>query len=139
MDRLGSMSVPLTVLEAGSLSAGARCPKKPLTTVSRKIADLENYLNTQLLTRSRRRLVLTDAGKSHVEARKRILEDVGEAERVAAGEYTVPKGELNVTAPIAFGRQHLVPAPSDFLRAHNDIHVHLTLSDRLVDLTEVRS
>ena len=136
MDRLESMSILLTVVEAGSISAAARRLEMPLTTVSRRIADLEGYLKTRLLTRSSRRIALTDTGKSYVAACKRILEEVVEAERVAAGEYTVPKGELTVTAPVVLGRLHLVPVLSDFLRAYPDIDVRLTLSDRLVSLTE---
>jgi DNA-binding transcriptional LysR family regulator len=136
MDRLDSMSVLVTVAEAGSLSAAARLLDTPLTTVSRKISVLEGHLKTQLLTRSSRRISLTDAGKSYVAACKRILEDVGEAERIAAGEYTAPKGELSVTAPIVFGRLHLVPVLADFLRAYPDIDVRLTLSNRQVNLIE---
>jgi DNA-binding transcriptional LysR family regulator len=136
MDRLDSMSILVTVAEAGSLSAAARLLDTPLTTVSRKISVLEGHLKTQLLTRSSRRISLTDAGKSYVAACKRILEDVGEAERIAAGEYTAPKGELSVTAPIVFGRLHLVPVLADFLRAYPDIDVRLTLSNRQVNLTE---
>jgi DNA-binding transcriptional LysR family regulator len=136
MDRLDSMSVLVTVAEAGSLSAAARLLDTPLTTISRKISVLEGHLKTQLLTRSSRRISLTDAGKSYVAACKRILEDVGEAERIAAGEYTAPKGELSVTAPIVFGRLHLVPVLADFLRAYPDIDVRLTLSNRQVNLTE---
>jgi DNA-binding transcriptional LysR family regulator len=136
MDRLESMAILVTVAEAGSLSAGARCLNIPLTTVSRKIAELERSLKIQLLTRSSRRMTLTDAGTSYVAACKRILEDVGEAERTATGEYRSPKGELNVTAPIVLGRLHLVPVLSDFLRAYPDINVRLVLADRLVNLTE---
>jgi len=136
MDRLDSMSVLVTVAEAGSLSAAARLLDTPLTTVSRKISDLEGHLGTQLLTRSSRRISLTNAGKSYVAACKRILEDVSDAERIAAGEYTAPKGELSVTAPIVFARLHLVPVLADFLRAYPDIDVRLTLSNRQVNLTE---
>jgi DNA-binding transcriptional LysR family regulator len=136
MDRLDSMSILVTVAQAGSLSAAARLLDAPLTTVSRKISDLEGHLKTQLLTRSSRRISLTDAGMSYVAACKRILEDVGEAERIAAGEYIAPKGELSVTAPIVFGRLHLVPLLADFLRAYPDIDVRLTLSNRQVNLTE---
>jgi DNA-binding transcriptional LysR family regulator len=136
MDRLDSMSLLVTVAEAGSLSAAARHLGTPLSTVSRKISDLEGYLKTRLLTRSSRRVILTDAGKSYVAACKRILEDVVEAERTAAGEYTAPKGELNVTAPIVFGRLHLVPVLADFLQVYPDIDVRLTLSNRLANMTE---
>jgi len=136
MDRLDSMSMFVTVAEAGSLSAAARLLDTPLTTVSRKISVLEEHLKTQLLTRSSRRISLTDAGKSYVAACKRILEEVSEAERTATGEYTAPKGELSVTAPIVFGRLHLVPVLADFLRTYPDIDVRLTLSNRQVNLTE---
>ena len=136
MDRLDSMSLLLTVAEAGSLSAAARRLSTPLTTVSRKISDLEAYLKTQLLTRSSRRIALTEAGKSYVAACKRILEAVGEAERIAAGEYAAPKGELNVTAPIVFGRQHLVPVLAEFLQVYPDIDVRLMLSNRMINLAE---
>jgi DNA-binding transcriptional LysR family regulator len=136
MDRLGSMSILVTISEAGSLSAAAQRLHMPLTTVSRKIADLERHLKTQLLTRSSRKITLTDAGRSYVAACRRILDDVVEAERIATGEYTVPKGELNITAPIVLGRLYLVPVLSDFLQAHPDIDARLTLADRLVNLTE---
>ena len=136
MDRLESMSVLVTVAEAGTLSAAARLLDTPLTTVSRKISVLEGHLKTQLLTRSSRRISLTDAGKSYVAACKRILEDIVQAERIAAGEYTAPKGELSVTAPIVFGRLYLVPVLADFLRAFPDIDVRLTLSNRQFRLIE---
>ena len=136
MDRLGSMSILVTISEAGSLSAAAHRLNTPLTTVSRKIADLERHLKTQLLTRSSRKITLTDAGRSYVAACRRILDDVVEAERIATGEYTVPKGELSITAPIVLGRLYLVPVLSDFLQAYPDIDARLTLADRLVNLTE---
>ncbi len=136
MDRLDSMSILLAVAEAGSLSAGARRLNAPLTTISRKISDLEGYLQVQLLTRSSRRMALTDAGKSYAAACKRILEVVVEAERIATGEYTAPKGELHVTAPIVLGRLHLVPVLAEFLALYPHIDVRLTLSDRLVDLQD---
>jgi DNA-binding transcriptional LysR family regulator len=136
MDRLGLMSVLVTVSEEGSLTAAAQRLNMPLTTVSRKIADLEHHLKTQLLTRSSRKTTLTNAGKSYVASCKRILDEVIEAERLATGEYAVPKGELCITAPIVLGRLHLVPVLSDFLQAHPDIDARLTLADRLVNLTE---
>ena len=136
MDRLGSMSLLVTVAEAGSLSGAAKRLGTPLTTVSRRIADLEQHLKTQLLTRSSRKIALTDAGKSYVVSCKRILEDIVEAERVVQGEYIVPKEELSITAPIVLGRLHLVPVLADFLQTYPDIDVRLVLADRLVNLTE---
>ncbi len=131
MDRLDSMKVLLAVTQAGSLSAASRVLGAPLATVSRKISDLEAHLGTRLLIRSSRKLALTDAGQNYVVACKRILEQVADAERAAAGEYSAPRGELTLAAPIAFGRLHILPVAADFLKAYPDIDLRVTLSDRI--------
>jgi DNA-binding transcriptional LysR family regulator len=100
MDRLEAMSLLVAVAEAGSLSAAGRKLGVPLPTVSRKISDLEAHLNTRLLTRSTRKLALTDSGAAYVAAARRILEEVIEAERAASGEHAAPRGDLVVTAPV---------------------------------------
>ncbi|HUA56950.1 MAG TPA: LysR family transcriptional regulator [Candidatus Sulfotelmatobacter sp.] len=136
MDRLDAMSTVLAVVEAGSLSAAARRLNTPLATVSRKVSELETHLRAKLFDRSSRKLVLTDAGTTYVAAAKRILADISEAERVAAGEYTAPTGELIVTAPVGLGRLYVIPLLTDFLRAYPDIDVRLVLADRVISLLE---
>ncbi len=136
MDRFEAMSVLLAAVDAGSLSAASRQLGLPLTTVSRKVLDLEAHLKTRLLIRSSRRVTLTDAGQSYVAACRRILEEVGEAERAAAGEYSRPKGDLLITAPIVFGRLHVLPIVAGFLKAYPDINVRMMLADRVINLTE---
>ena len=136
MDRLDAMSVLLAVVEEGSLSAGARRLRLPLTTVSRKVADLERHLHTRLLTRTSRRVNLTEAGQAYVAAARRILAEVHEAERAAMGEYSAPRGELSVTAPFVFGRRHVLPIVVDFLAAYPEIAIRLLLIDRSVNLVE---
>ncbi|MFM9849888.1 MAG: LysR family transcriptional regulator [Hyphomicrobiaceae bacterium] len=136
MDRLEAMSVLLAVVDAGSLSAASRRLGAPLATVSRKVLELEAHLKARLLIRSSRRVTLTDAGRSYVAACRRILDEVSDAERVAAGEYSAPKGDLLITAPIVFGRLHVLPIIADFLKAYPDISVRLMLADRVVNLVE---
>jgi len=136
MDRLEAMSILLTAVEAGSLSAAARRLGMPLATVSRRVSDLEAHLRTRLFNRTSRRLALTDAGRSYVEACKRILEEVTEAERAVAGEYSAPKGDLIITAPVVFGRLHVLPVITAFLKAYQDINVRLVLADRIVNLLD---
>ena len=136
MDRLEAMSVLLAAVDAGSLSAASRKLGSPLATVSRKVLELEAHLKTRLLVRSSRRLALTDAGRSYVAACRRILEDVGEAERAATGEYSAPKGDLLITAPIVFGRLHVLPIVADFLKIYPDINARMLLADRVVNLAE---
>jgi DNA-binding transcriptional LysR family regulator len=128
------MSMLVVVTEKGSLSAAGRALQVPLATLSRKIADLEALLGTRLLIRTTRKLTPTDAGVAYVAAARRILEQVADAESEAAGEFTVPKGELVVTAPILFGRIHVLPVVTDFLAQYPDINIRLALVDRNVDL-----
>lgn len=135
-DRFEAMAILVAVVDAGSFSAAARRLDVPLATVSRKVGELEVRLDTRLLHRSTRRLALTEAGQSYVAACRRILEEVGEAERVATGEYASPKGELVVTAPIVFGRLHLLPVVAQFLRAYPDIDVRMVLTDRKMHFLE---
>lgn len=130
------MSILVAVVEAGSFSAAARQLKIPLATVSRKVGELESHLTTRLLHRSTRQLSLTEAGQTYVAACRRILEEVGEAERAASGEYAAPKGELVITAPIVFGRLYVVPVVVDFLKTYPDIDVRMVLTDRVVHLLE---
>ena len=134
MDRLEAMSMLVAVTEKGSLSAAGRSLQVPLATLSRKISDLETLLGVRLLIRTTRKLTLTEAGLAYVAAARRILEEVEGAEREAAGELTVPKGELVVTAPIMFGRLHVLPVVADFLATFPEINVRLILVDRNVDL-----
>ncbi len=68
MDRFEAMSVLLAVVDAGTLSAGARRLNAPLATVSRKVADLEKHLDVRLVVRTRRGLVLTEEGRAFVAA-----------------------------------------------------------------------
>jgi DNA-binding transcriptional LysR family regulator len=90
------------------------------------------------LIRSTRQLTLTDAGAAYIADCRRILEHVGEAERAASGEYSLPRGDLVVTAPVVFGRLHVLPVVEAFLDAFPEIDVRLALSDRNADLIDDR-
>ena len=136
MDRLDAMAVLLAVVETGSLSAASRALHSPLPTVSRKISELEAHLGVRLITRTSRKILLTEAGESYVAAAREILGRVEEAERRASGEYIAPRGDLTMTAPIVFGRLHVLPVISDFLKAFPDINIRLIMSDRSASLAD---
>lgn len=136
MDRFEAMAVLVAVMETGSMSAAGRRLGMPLPTVSRKISDLEAHLKTRILIRSTRRLRLTDSGADYLAACRRILEQVEDAERVVAGEYAAPRGELIIAAPIVFGRLHVLPIINAFLRRFPEVRVRLTLSDRNTHLID---
>jgi DNA-binding transcriptional LysR family regulator len=136
MDRLDAMTVFLAVVDEGSLSGAGRRLAMPLATVSRKLAELENHLGARLLNRSTRRLELTEPGRSYEQACRRILDDVEGAELAVAGEYDAPRGELAITAPIVFGRLHVLPVVNDFLGANPAVDVRLSLGDRIAHLLD---
>ena len=136
MDRLGAMRLFAAVADAGSLSAAGRKLGMPLTTVSRKLAALEDALGARLVTRSTRRLTLTEPGRQYLEACRRILEELDAAEAALSGLHDEPQGELAITAPVVFGRLHVLPVVCDFLRRYPRVDARLALLDRPVDLIE---
>ena len=136
MDRLEAMTIVLRVVDKGSFSAASRDLGVPLATVSRKVNELETHLGTKLLVRTTRKVALTDAGTTYVASARRILDEINETERVAAGEFHVPRGELILTAPVLFGRLHILPVVTEFLAAYSEINVRLLLSDRNLHLIE---
>ncbi|MEH7901108.1 LysR family transcriptional regulator [Rhizobium laguerreae] len=136
MDRFDAMSVLLAVVDAGSLSAGARQLRAPLATVSRKVADLEKHLGVPLVLRTPRGLSLTEEGRTFVAASRRILEELDAAERQASGDHGALRGGLHVTAPVAFGERHLLPISLQFLKEQPNINLRLTLVDRQINLAD---
>lgn len=136
MDRFEAMRTLVAAVDGGSLSAASRSLNVPLPTVSRRVSDLETFLGSQLVVRTSRKLLLTEAGTAYVASARRVLDELSEAERAASGEYRAPRGELLVTAPIAFGALNVAPIVHDFLAAYPDVTVRLVLSDSVIDLVE---
>ncbi len=136
MDRFEAMRTLVAAVNGGSLSAASRTLGVPLPTVSRRVSDLEAHLRAQLVVRTSRKLLLTDAGQAFVATCRRILDELDEAERFATGEYRAPRGDMLITAPIMFGRMHVEPVVLEFLKAYPEINVRLVLADYVVDLVE---
>ncbi|MFG1397958.1 LysR family transcriptional regulator [Roseixanthobacter pseudopolyaromaticivorans] len=136
MDRFEAMRTLVAAVDGGSLSAASRSLNVPLPTVSRRVSDLESFLGSQLVVRTSRKLLLTEAGTAYVASARRVLEELSEAERAASGEYRAPRGELLVTAPIAFGALNVAPIVHDFLAAYPEVTVRLVLFDSVIDLVE---
>jgi len=136
VDRLEAMTILLAAVDTRSLSAASRHLHIPLATVSRRVSELEEHLRIRLLLRGNRKLTLTDAGRDYVASCRRIVEDIAEAERTAAGEYRTPQGELIISVPTVMGRTHALPVVVEFLCAHPDIRMRVQLNDRNVNLLE---
>jgi len=138
MDRIDDIAAFIEVAERGSFAAAARRLNRSPTAVTRAVAGLEARLGVRLLNRTTRAVSLTDAGARFFGGARRVIADLTEIEQAAAGQGSAPRGELGVTAPILFGRLHLLPILSAFLAAFPDVNARLLLLDRPVDLTEER-
>jgi DNA-binding transcriptional LysR family regulator len=136
LDRLEAMAMLVSSVEEGSLSAAARRLRIPVATLTRNVNDLEALIGTKLLVRSTRKLELTDAGADYVATAKRILEQVDEQERRAAGEFAAPRGELVITTPVQVARLRVLPVIDQFLAEYPEIRIRLLQSDRNVDLID---
>ena len=136
MDRLSTLQSFITVAELGSFSDAARRLGLSKSLVSRHVSGLEGELGVLLLSRTTRRLSLTEAGRAYAERCQRILADLKEADQAVGNLQTVPQGRLKVTAPMSFGTLHLAPALPGFIEKYPGIQLDLSLSDRLVDLVE---
>jgi DNA-binding transcriptional LysR family regulator len=136
MNRLEAMRVFAAVVEGRGFSAASRSLGVPLPTVSRRIAELEKQLGAQLLSRSTRKVVVTDSGRHYYESVRRILESIADAEAEAAGEYRSPRGQLFITAPALFGKLHVLPIVREFMASHPDITARLLFSNFVANLLE---
>lgn len=130
------MAVFVEVADAGSLSAAAGRLGTPLTTISRLLSQLETHLNCTLIDRTTRRMKLTDAGSDYLKTCRQVLEQLDGAESRIAGHASELSGEIAITAPVSFGRLHLLPVITAFLAAYPRITAQLLLVDRVVDLID---
>ena len=136
VDRLEAMRVFAAVAETGSFVGGARRLALSAPTVTRAMAELEARLGARLVNRTTRSLSLTEAGLRFLDSTRRLLADLEEAERAAAGATATPSGHLRVTAPLTFGRMHLMPVLADFLREQPKVTAMLVTLDRVANLIE---
>ncbi|WP_077966255.1 LysR substrate-binding domain-containing protein [Ensifer adhaerens] len=136
MDRLEAMKMLLAVVDAGSISAGSRKLNAPLPSVSRKVAELERHLGASLVVRTSRNLQLTDAGREYVEAARKIMADLEEAERRASGEYQMPRGILTITMPVEFGARYVMPIALSYMETYPEVSLNLLSLDRTVHLVD---
>lgn len=122
------------VAQAGSFSQAAKQLKMPVSTVSRRIAVLEEQLGVPLLIRTTRSLKITEVGRTYLEHGRTIAAEIEKAEALATNLQSIPQGTLRITATPDFGNQFLGPILCDFLEAHPRVNVDVVLTERVVDL-----
>jgi DNA-binding transcriptional LysR family regulator len=136
LDRLKSLEVFAKTAAAGSFSAAGRAMGISQTMVTKHIAALEARLGVKLFHRSTRRLSITDAGRSYLEASERILTDMDAIEAAISSDRIEPRGLLRLNAPVSFGTRWIASSLTEFAKLHPYVTVELSLNDRLVDLAE---
>jgi len=136
MDRFQEMQIFLAVAEEQGFAAAARRLKISPPSVTRAIAAMEVRIGTQLLSRTTRSLHMTEAGQGYLDDCRRILAELDEAEEAAAGSYSIPGGQLTVTAPVLFGELFVAPVLGDYLDRFAQVNIHALLVDRVVNMTD---
>src|SRR4051812_31738699 len=136
MDRIDAMAAFVAVADLQGFAPAARKLGLSPSNVTRLVAALEERLGARLLQRTTRSVTLTDVGTRYLERARRILADVEEAEISAQAERMAPSGRLVVSAPIGFGRLHVGPVMSAYLKRYPGVSGELRLSDRIINLVD---
>lgn len=136
MDRLDCMQMFVAVAETGGFATAARRLGVSPPVVTRAVAALEAHLGARVLTRTTRKVRLTEAGARYFEDCRRVLAELEDIEAAVSGEYAELRGALNITASVMFGRLYLTPILLDFLAQHRDVSARVLLSDRVLDLID---
>lgn len=136
MDRFHLMSVYVAVAEEEGFSRAARRLGISPPAVTRAVYTLERKLGVKLLTRTTRRIRVTEAGSRYLEDARRILAEVAEADEAVAGVNAEPRGNLAVTAPVLFGRMYVMPGMVEYLRRYPEMTVSALFVDRIVNLID---
>jgi len=124
------------LVRAGSLSAAARELGISTPAVSKRLAQMEARLGVPLMHRTTRRIGLTQEGEIYLEQARRILTDIDGMERLVRGALDAPQGLLRVNATLGFGRSHIAPLISSFVKQHPAVQVQLQLTVHPPPLTE---
>ncbi|HLU18499.1 MAG TPA: LysR substrate-binding domain-containing protein [Pusillimonas sp.] len=126
------------VIEAGSFSRAADRIGLPKSTLSRRITQLENQLGERLLTRSTRKLTITDFGERILEHARRLVEETEAAKSLALHRQVVPQGTLRISMPPEYRELSVVTLIRRFHEAYPQVKLELDLSARRVDLIAER-
>ncbi|HEX9906412.1 MAG TPA: LysR family transcriptional regulator [Propylenella sp.] len=136
MDRFHELKVFIAVAETGGFAKAASRLRSSPPAITRAIAALEQRLGTELVTRTTRRVHLTEAGQLFLERARHLLSDLDSAEKEVTGEGSMPSGQLTITASVTMGRSILPPVVTGFLETHPRVMAKVLLLDRVVDLVE---
>lgn len=124
----------VAVAETGSFTDAAKKLGRDASIVSRRVNQLEHQLGVRLLSRTTRRVALTEVGSLYYRRVQSVLDELAEASREASDVAASPQGLLRISVPVTFGRQWIAPVLPRFLASHPQIRIDARFSDRQVDV-----
>ncbi|MEO7688906.1 MAG: LysR family transcriptional regulator, partial [Sphingomonas sp.] len=136
MDRLDTLRTFVAVADQASFAEAARRLRISPTAASRAVSALEASLGTSLLRRTTRSVRLTEDGAAYLERCRAALAELDDAALALRGAGAAPGGNMVITAPVVFGRLHILPVVMRLLHDHPALAIRLTLSDRVVRLVD---
>ncbi|ANN78022.1 LysR family transcriptional regulator [Bordetella flabilis] len=136
MDKLQAMAAFLAVVDEGGFAAAARRMRISPPVVTRAVSDLEKAMGVRLLTRTTRVVRVTEVGARYAEDCRRILTDITETEEAATGTHGLVRGRLVITAPAMFGRIHVTPIVTAYLRRYPEAEAETRFLDRVVNMMD---
>lgn len=136
MDKLHAMEIYVRVAELESFARASERLNMAPASVSTAIRNLETHLGVRLLTRTTRKVSLTDDGRAYLERCRRVLAEIDETEAALKQTQSRPQGRLRIELPTGLGHIYVTPALPAFSARYPDVKVVMSLGDRFVDLTE---
>lgn len=136
MDRYEAIEIAAAVAETGSFVGAARALGLSPPAVTRGVAALEARLGVMLFHRSTRAVSLTDEGARFLAQVRPLVAGIGEAEQALRGARSEPSGQLYITAPVAFGRLHVLPVVAELIDRNPLLDIRMMLIDRNVRIVE---
>ncbi len=134
MDKLRAITVFRRVVELGSFKDAAEDLNLSKAAISKNISELEGFLQSPLITRTTRKLSVTESGKAYYHQVRQVLDDLKNADLEVIESTKTLSGVLRISAPMSFGLTMINLAICEFMKTYPDIEVELVLSDQYTDL-----
>jgi DNA-binding transcriptional LysR family regulator len=136
MDKLREMEVFVAIVDRGSFTGAAEKLGMSTPAVSRALNSLEARLGTQLLARTTRTMRPTDAGVGYLDACRKVLDAITDAEADVAADHLNPVGTLTISAPVLFGQRFVAPLVNAFALRYPEIVINAVYADRTTRLLD---
>ena len=136
MDAFSDLAFFRLLFQKGTMASVAQELGITPPSVSKRLAALEHRLGVRLLHRTTRRMSLTPEGELYLDKGGRLLEELNELEHAVTGSKAIPRGIVRISATLGFGRKHIAPALSEFVRIYPEVQTQLHLTSQPVNMVK---